>query len=170
MYAPTTDTQQGFFAGGAEAGLRIQKPVSGPFVDISAGGYGGFEAQLDKPIEGTGGFTGAVGVGWRWQRIEVGPEARGLVPFTSDDPKRVLVVGKVTARLGSRIAQPLERVREASIHLGGAEQRQHFEQPGTYRFSRHGYTYGVNQRTGFHLSRISGRAESRFCGGRVERR
>jgi len=99
LYAPATDTQpQGFFAGGAEAGLRIQKPVSGPFVDISAGGYGGFEAQLDKPIEATGGFTGAVGLGWRWQRIEVGPEARGLVPFSSDDPKRVLVVGKVTAR------------------------------------------------------------------------
>src|SRR6266851_4795375 len=32
LYAPTTETQpQGFFAATGEAGLRIQKPVTGPF-------------------------------------------------------------------------------------------------------------------------------------------
>ena len=46
-----------------------------------------------------------------------------------------------------------------------AQQREDLEQPRTYRFSGHGYTYGMNEHTGLHAARLGQRAQRRFGRG-----
>jgi hypothetical protein len=53
---------------------------------------------LGQAISPSGGITGAVGLGGRWQHIELGPELRVLEPLTSNDPTRVLVLTRFAAR------------------------------------------------------------------------
>ena len=96
--APSDLTPQDFALAMIDLGLRIQQPVEGFYFDLNAGAYAGFEAPSAPEARGTAGFTAAVGLGWRWQRVEVGPEVRALFPFTSEDPTRVLVTGQVGVR------------------------------------------------------------------------
>jgi hypothetical protein len=101
LYSPTATIQPaGFFTGMAEAGLRIQQPTRGAYLDIGGGGFVGFEAPLRAPLRTTAGLSAAVGAGWRWDRIELGAEARALFPLTSGDPDRVVVLGRFAVRFG----------------------------------------------------------------------
>src|SRR4051812_46473260 len=45
------------------------------------------------------------------------------------------------------------------MHALATDQAQHFEEPGTYRFSGHRDTYGVNQRSRLHTARIGNSAQ-----------
>lgn len=100
LYSPTTEAQpQGFVSVLPEIGLRIQKPLTGPYLDISAGGFLGAEVPLDSPTTFSGGVAGSLGFGWRWQRIEVGPSVTGTLPLGDEsDPKRVIVLTKIGGR------------------------------------------------------------------------
>jgi hypothetical protein len=101
LYSPTTAVQPaGFFTGMAEAGLRIQQPARGAYLDIGGGGFAGFEAPLGAPLRTTAGLSASAGAGWRWERIELGAEARALFPLTSGDPDRVVVLGRFAVRFG----------------------------------------------------------------------
>ena len=81
-----------------DLGLRIQQPLHGAYLDLEVGGFEGFKAELGGPSEATRGLTLGSGVGWRWERLELGAEARTLLPLTEGDPNRVLVVGRVALR------------------------------------------------------------------------
>lgn len=77
----------------AEVGVRIRQPRQGFFVDAHAGGYGGFEIAGDKPGQTTGavgGFTAALGAGYRWERVELGAQGRALVGGASS---QVVIIG-----------------------------------------------------------------------------
>jgi len=101
LYSPTTTGQpQGFLAASALGGLRIQQPSRGAFLDISGGAFVGFEARLGDPLRSTAGLTAGLGVGWRWERVEIGVQEQTLFPLTSGDPARVLVLGRVGVRFG----------------------------------------------------------------------
>ncbi len=100
LYSPTTDIQpQGFVAGMADVGLRIQKPLTGPYLDISGGGFVGAELPLHSHATLTGGVAGSLGFGWRWKRVELGATVTDMFPPKGEsDPNRVLVLTRVTAR------------------------------------------------------------------------
>lgn len=99
IYSPSTDPQsRSFLTGIGEVGLRVQQPLRGAYLDVAAGGYLGFEAQAGNPETLAGGVTGALGAGWRWERIEIGAEARATIPFTAGDPNRILILARVGAR------------------------------------------------------------------------
>jgi hypothetical protein len=59
-----------------DSGLRIRQPIRGAYLDVSAGGFGGFEAEARNPAQFIGGISAGGGVGWHWERLEVGAEAR----------------------------------------------------------------------------------------------
>jgi len=102
LYSPTADIQpSGFLTGMAEAGLRIQQPTRGAYLDLFGGGFVGFEAPLRDPLRATAGLEAGVGAGWRWDRIELGAEARALIPLSQGDPNNVVVLGRVAFRFGS---------------------------------------------------------------------
>jgi len=88
----------------AELGLRIGRPVKGFYFDVSAGGFAGLDIdpKREKTTELTGGLTGAVGAGFRWQRVELGVEARALVPGADFDRSEVLIFGRVAWRFGAK--------------------------------------------------------------------
>ena len=69
-----------------DLGLRIQQPLRGAYLDVEAGGFEGFKAEPGGPSEATGGLTLGAGVGWRWERLELGAEARTLLPLTEAIP------------------------------------------------------------------------------------
>ena len=98
LYSPTTESQPHLFTGMAEVGLRVQQPLRGAYLDVSAGGFLGFEAPVGNPLEFTGGLAGGLGAGWRWERIELGAETRAQIPLTEGDPSRVLILGRFTTR------------------------------------------------------------------------
>jgi len=101
LYSPTTSAQPaGFFTGLAEAGLRIQQPTRGAYLDLAGGGFVGFEAPLAAPLKTTAGLSAGAGAGWRWDRVELGVETRGLFPLTQGDPNRVVVLGRLGIRFG----------------------------------------------------------------------
>jgi len=105
LYSPTTTAQPaGFFTGLAEAGLRIQQPTRGAYLDLAGGAFVGFEAPLAAPLAAplrtTAGLSAGAGAGWRWERVELGVEAIGLLPLTQGDPNRVVVLGRVGIRFG----------------------------------------------------------------------
>jgi hypothetical protein len=85
----------------AELGLRIQRPLTGAYGDVRAGGFLGLgfptaprtDASTDPHL--SGGFSGAVGVGYRWERLELGVEGRALV---GSDSTRFVVLGVRTLR------------------------------------------------------------------------
>ncbi len=67
----------------AELGLRIQQPLTGVYGDLRAGGFVGIglpgAAGTGAGPRAVGGFAGAAGVGYRWERIELGVEGRALL-------------------------------------------------------------------------------------------
>ncbi|MEM9292158.1 MAG: DUF4157 domain-containing protein [Acidobacteriota bacterium] len=86
----------------ADFGFRLQQPLEGVYFDLVAGGYTGFRVQPD-PVTGdrdtdfSAGLQGGGGLGYRWERVELGAEARGLIPLTSD-PAQLLVLGRAALR------------------------------------------------------------------------
>ncbi len=101
LYMPPTDFNASHLvAATADLGLRIQQPLEGFYFDVAAGGYAGFDIDPSRgePAEFTGGPTGAVGLGWRFRRIEIGPEARALVPEGDFNRTQVLVFGRAAWR------------------------------------------------------------------------
>jgi hypothetical protein len=105
LYLPsTTNTAEHVAAAVGELGLRIQQPLTGFYGDVRAGGFVGLavppaaarpgEPAAEPRFEA--GFSGAVGAGYRWERIELGAEARTLL---GTGPNRFLVLGAVTFRL-----------------------------------------------------------------------
>lgn len=93
--SPSADSPASFAAATAELGLRIQQPLKGLYFDVSGGGYAGFDIdpRRDRAAQFTGGPTAAAGVGWRWQRFELGAQARALVPGTEFDRTQLAVFG-----------------------------------------------------------------------------
>ncbi|GLR87967.1 eCIS core domain-containing protein [Bradyrhizobium iriomotense] len=80
----------------ADIGLRIQQPLKGLYFDVSAGGFAGFDIDpaRDPSSKFTKGVTATAGVGWRWQHLELGAQARALVPETDFDRTKLVVVGR----------------------------------------------------------------------------
>src|SRR5215213_498887 len=103
VYSPSTELQpQEFMLVMADIGLRIQQPVTGAYFDATGGAFLGFEAQVPgAEREFTGGLGLGVGAGWRWERIEIGAEARTLFPLTQNDSTRVLILGRFGVRFGA---------------------------------------------------------------------
>jgi len=91
LYGPAANRPGNFGAALAEIALRIQQPVHGAFLDVAGGGFVGFETE---PARATAGLGAALGAGWRWERLEVGVEARALFPLTAGDSTRVLVTAR----------------------------------------------------------------------------
>jgi hypothetical protein len=91
LYLPSgvADSSQ-VAAATAELGLRIQKPLRGFYFDVSGGGFTTFDA--------TTGLTGTAGLGVRWKRLELGAEARAVVPGTEFDNTDVLILGRAALR------------------------------------------------------------------------
>ncbi len=98
LYAPAAAAGSAhLLAAVADVGLRIQRPLKGAYLDLTAGGFVGFEAEA-AGTRATTGLGAAVGAGWRWERVELGPEVRALLPLTAADESRVLVVGRAAWR------------------------------------------------------------------------
>jgi Domain of unknown function (DUF4157) len=95
LYLPSSDSNPRPLLT-AELGLRIRQPLKGFYFDVSAGGF------TDIDFKSTRGLTGAVGAGFRWQQVELGAEARALVPGADFDRNEVLVFGRVAWRFGSK--------------------------------------------------------------------
>jgi len=103
LYLPSSDANPShLLAATADIGLRIQQPLKGFYFDVSAGGFAGFDVdpKREATTEPTGGFTAAAGAGWRWQHLEVGAEARALMPGADVDRTNVLVFGRAAWRFG----------------------------------------------------------------------
>jgi hypothetical protein len=103
LYLPSSDANPShLLAATADLGLRIQQPLKGFYFDVSAGGFAGFDVdpKREATTEITGGFTAAAGAGWRWQHLEVGAEARALMPGADLDRTNVLVFGRAAWRFG----------------------------------------------------------------------
>jgi hypothetical protein len=98
--SPGADNPATLAAATAEIGARIQQPLKGLYFDVSVGGYAGFDidAGRDPATRFTGGATAAAGVGWRWQRFELGAEARAIVPDADIDRTQVVVLGHAALR------------------------------------------------------------------------
>lgn len=103
LYLPSSSFNESHLvAATTELGARLQQPLSGFYFDVSAGGFAGFDIdpKRETTTEITGGFTGAAGVGWRFQNLDVGAEARALVPEGDFDRTNVLVFGRAAWRFG----------------------------------------------------------------------
>jgi hypothetical protein len=85
----------------AEVGLRLQRPLTGIYGDVRAGGFVGVgvptapRADASTEPRLSGGFSGALGAGYRWERLELGAEGRALV---GSDGTRFMVLGVGTLR------------------------------------------------------------------------
>jgi hypothetical protein len=93
---PVGDRTTHLAAAIAEIGLRVQQPLRGAYLDVRAGGYIGLQLPTPEP-EIEGGPTGAIGLGYRWERLEVGAEARWLHDVgSSTDRFIILGVGGIS--------------------------------------------------------------------------
>lgn len=80
----------------AELGLRVQQPVQGLYVDVDLGAYAGVQIPTGPNAPGAspiGGFTGALGAGYHWERLSIGAQTRGLV---GAGPGQLLILGSGT--------------------------------------------------------------------------
>jgi hypothetical protein len=75
-----------------DLGVRIQRPLTGVYLDIEAGVFAGARFDPGTETKKTGGFGVTLGVGYRWNRLELGAEARFVDPI--DDDSRVFIVGR----------------------------------------------------------------------------
>jgi hypothetical protein len=101
LYMPSSDLNASHLAAAtADIGLRIQQPLDGFYFDIAAGAYAGFDIDPTRPdtTRFTGGPTASAGLGWRFQRLELGPEVRALIPEANFDHTQVLVFGRAAYR------------------------------------------------------------------------
>jgi len=101
IYLPSSSFNAShLLAATADVTARIQQPLSGFYFDVSAGGFAGFDIdpKRETTVEPTGGLTGALGVGWRWEHFDVGAETRALVPEAEFDRSNVLVFGRAAWR------------------------------------------------------------------------
>lgn len=101
LYMPSSDLNPSHLAAAtADIGLRIQQPLDGFYFDIAAGGYAGFDIDPTRADTArfTGGPTASAGLGWRFQRLELGPEVRALIPEADFDRTQVLVFGRAAYR------------------------------------------------------------------------
>lgn len=101
LYLPPSDFNPTHLAAAAaDIGLRIQQPLEGFYFDVTAGGYAGFDIDPARasPAALTGGVTASTGLGWRFQRLEIGAEARALVPEAEFDRTQVLIFGRAALR------------------------------------------------------------------------
>lgn len=102
VYLPSSSFNAShLIAATADLTARIQQPLSGFYFDVSAGGFAGFDIDPKRdPTAGfTGGFTGALGAGYRTKHVDFGAEARALVPGGGDfDHNNVLVFGRAAWR------------------------------------------------------------------------
>lgn len=102
LYLPSSGDRTTHMAAAiADIGVRFQQPLRGVYADLRAGAYAGFEVPGSEAPPGAetsfaGGFTGAFGLGYRWEHFELGAEARGLVGAGSD---RLLILGVGTLKL-----------------------------------------------------------------------
>jgi hypothetical protein len=103
LYLPASSFNAShLIAATGEVGARFQRRFSGFYFDVSAGGFAGFDIdpKRETTTDFTGGLTGAVGAGWRWQNLDVGVETRALVPEADFDRTNVLVFGRAAWRFG----------------------------------------------------------------------
>jgi hypothetical protein len=78
-----------------EIGLRVQQPLRGAYLDLRVGGYVGLELPSPGPrVEG--GVSASAGLGYRWERFELGAEAWGALGIKSANHFIVLGVGSVS--------------------------------------------------------------------------
>lgn len=90
LYLPAVGDRSTHLAAAlGEIGLRIQQPTRGVYFDVRTGGYVGVELP-GAAVEA--GLTGELGFGYRWERLELGVAARGLLDLASDR-NRVLILG-----------------------------------------------------------------------------
>ncbi|MCC6444417.1 MAG: DUF4157 domain-containing protein [Armatimonadetes bacterium] len=91
LYLPPGGNREEHLASAiGEIGLRIQQPLRGFYMDVRTGGAIGVALpSLGPRVEG--GFTGAFGFGYRWENIEIGAEARGILNKEGSD--RLIIVG-----------------------------------------------------------------------------
>ncbi|MFL6201388.1 MAG: DUF4157 domain-containing protein [Thermoanaerobaculia bacterium] len=101
LYLPSGARPEHLAAATVDLGLRIQQPLRGVYFDVTGGGLAGFTVDAAGGTRPTAGLTGSASIGYRWERIELGAEARGLLPLTSGDSGSVLVLGRLAFRLGS---------------------------------------------------------------------
>jgi hypothetical protein len=97
LYLPSVGDRTTHLAAAiGEVGLRVQQPLRGVYVDLRAGGYVGLELPTPGPrVEG--GPTGALGLGYRWERLELGAEGRWLRDVgSSTDRFIILGVGSIS--------------------------------------------------------------------------
>jgi hypothetical protein len=103
VYLPPTGSNADHVAAAiGEVGLRIQQPLQGVYVDVRAGGFVGLSVPTATGPGATGptaggpsferGATGQVGIGYRWERVELGASARGMFELGAG-PDRVIVLG-----------------------------------------------------------------------------
>jgi hypothetical protein len=91
LYLPAVGDRSTHLAAAiGEVGLRVQQPLRGVYLDLRAGGYVGLELPTPGPrVEG--GPTGAIGLGYRWERLELGAEARWLRDVETGTDRFILV-------------------------------------------------------------------------------
>lgn len=101
VYSPSPEFEpHEFLLAMAHLGLRIQQPTRGAYIDLTGGGFVGFDADASGAREFTGGIGVGVGAGWRFERVEIGAEAKALFPLTENDPARILFLARFGYRLG----------------------------------------------------------------------
>jgi hypothetical protein len=103
LYLPSSSSDAShLLAATADVTARIQQPLSGFYFDVSAGGFAGFDIdpKRETATEFAGGLTGALGAGWRWEHLDVGAEARTLVPEADFGRTNVLDFGRAAWRFG----------------------------------------------------------------------
>jgi Domain of unknown function (DUF4157) len=101
LYLPSSSANPShLLAATADLGLRIQQPLEGFYFDVSAGGFAGFDIDpnREQAAQFTGGLTGTTGLGYRWKSLELGAEARALVPGADFDQTNVMVFGRAALR------------------------------------------------------------------------
>ena len=109
VYLPSSSFNAShLLAATADVTARFQQPLSGFYFDISGGGFAGFDIdpKRETTAEFTGGLTGGAGLGWRFEHVEVGAEARALVPEADFDRTNVLVFGRAAWRFGEGEKKP----------------------------------------------------------------
>jgi hypothetical protein len=83
------------------AGIRIQQPLEGAYLDLLGGGFVGFEADPGKGTRAVGGLDASVGGGYRWNRFELGGSVGGqlhLEDAPTVDRGSLLIIGRGAVR------------------------------------------------------------------------
>jgi hypothetical protein len=79
-----------------DLGLRIQRPLTGVYLDIEGGVFAGARFEPGTDIKSTVGLGATLGIGYRWNRFEIGAEANFVAPRGDDN--QVFIVGRGSVR------------------------------------------------------------------------